>query len=144
MIFQEQMRIALPPGHPLAASETVELRDLSEDDWLCGEGPSSCRALVVEACRNAGFEPKPSFESDDYEVLKGLVAAGLGVTLLPELAGGHPGIELKDVVPDPPVRRIWAVTREAPARAPATDAMVSLLLEVGERFPAERDLRSVA
>jgi DNA-binding transcriptional LysR family regulator len=144
MIFQEQMRVALAPGHPLAASETVELRDLADDEWLCGEGPSSCRALVVEACRKAGFEPKPSFESDDYEVLKGLVAAGLGVTLLPELAGGHPGIALKDVFPDPPLRRIWAVTREKASRSPASEAMLSLLREVGERFPAERDLRSVA
>ena len=42
--------------------------------------------MVKRACRDAGFEPRVGFESDDYHVLQGFVAAGLGVTLLPDLA----------------------------------------------------------
>lgn len=142
LIFEEEMRIALPPGHPLAASKKVRLEALGDEHWLCGEKPSSCRAQVIESCRAAGFDPRLSFESDDYEVLKGLVAAGLGVTLLPRLAGTHPRIELRDVIPNAPVRRVWAVTREAASRSPAAEAMVSILREVGESFPAEPDLRA--
>jgi DNA-binding transcriptional LysR family regulator len=134
LIFEDPMRIALAPGHPLAASETVELKELADEDWLCGRGPSSCREHVLTLGREAGFEPKISFESDDYEVLKGLVAAGLGVTILPQLAGRHPGVELRDVHPETPIRRVWAVTRDAASRAPAAEQMVSILRSVGESY----------
>ena len=144
LIFQEAMRIALPKGHPLAAAGEVPVSALGAEDWLCGNGSSSCQLAVLETCRKAGFEPKISFESDDYEVLKGLIAAGLGVTLLPELAGDHPGIELRETVPKPTVRRIWAVTREAASRSPATETMVAILRSVGERYPAQRPLAAAA
>jgi molybdate transport repressor ModE-like protein len=144
LILEEPMQIALPPGHPLAASEKVEVKALAGEDWLCGNRPSSCREHVLICCRAAGFEPRISFESDDYQVLQGLVAAGLGVTLLPELAGEYPGVELRDIVPEPPVRRIWAVTREAASRSPATEEMVSILKDVGGRYRSGERLRAAA
>jgi molybdate transport repressor ModE-like protein len=144
LILEEPMRIALPPGHPLAASRTVEVKALADEDWLCGDRPSSCREHVLTCCRSAGFEPRISFESDDYQVLQGLVAAGLGVTLLPDLAGEYPGVELRDIVPEPPMRRIWGVTREEASRSPATEEMVSVLKEVGERYSSGERLRAVA
>lgn len=134
LVLEEEMRVALPGGHPLAAADTVDIADLAEEDWLCGVGADSCRANVFGVCRAAGFEPRVSFESDDYEVLKGLIAAGLGVTLLPELAGSHPQIELRGVRPEPPTRRVWAVGRDPAIRSPAANAMIEILVEVGERF----------
>jgi DNA-binding transcriptional LysR family regulator len=142
LIFEDPMYIALPPGHPLAASKTVDVTALAEEDWLCGVGSDSCREHVIGVCRTAGFEPRISFESDDYQVLKGLVAAGLGVTLLPELAGGHPGIELREIVPDAPLRRVWAVTRERSSRSPATEEMLGILRDVGERYGSGKKLRA--
>ena len=118
LIYEESMRVALPPGHPLAAAKSVRIADLADDDWLCGELPSSCREQVLQLCRDAGFEPRISFQSEEYEVIKGFVAGGLGVTILPELAGGHPGIELRPVRGQKPVRRVWAVTRESEAALP--------------------------
>jgi DNA-binding transcriptional LysR family regulator len=144
LILEEPMRIALAPGHPLAASKTVEVSALADEDWLCGDRPSSCREHVLNVGRAAGFEPRISFESDDYQVLQGLVAAGLGVTLLPDLAGEYPGVELRDVVPETPMRRVWAVTREASSRSPAAEEMVAILREVGERYRAGEKLRAVA
>jgi DNA-binding transcriptional LysR family regulator len=134
LIFQEEMRVALPRGHPLAAGDTVRIDALDQEYWLCGDTPSSCRANVIESCRDAGYEPKISFESDDYQVVKGLVAAGLGVALLPELAGDGDGIELKEIIPKAPIRRIWAVTREPASCSPATEAMLGILRQVGERY----------
>jgi molybdate transport repressor ModE-like protein len=144
LILDDPMRVALPPGHPLAASKTVKVEALAEEDWLCGRAVSSCRELVLNVCRESNFEPKIAFESDDYQVIKGLVAAGLGVTLLPELAGDHPGVELRDIVPDVPLRRVWAVTREVSSRSPATEEMVAILREVGERYRSETRLRAAA
>lgn len=144
LILEEPMRIALAPGHPLAASKTVKVEALADEDWLCGNRPSSCREHVLSCCRQAGFEPRISFESDDYQVLQGLVAAGLGVTLLPEIAGEYPGVELRDISPEPPTRRIWAVTRDKASRSPAAGEMVAILRDVGERYRAGERLRVAA
>ena len=119
LIYEESMRVALPPGHPLAGGKSVRIEDLADEDWLCGELPSSCRDQVLQICRDAGFEPRISFQSEEYEVIKGFVAGGLGVTILPELAGDHPGIVLLPVRGQKPVRRVWAVTRNNESRSPA-------------------------
>ena len=109
LLLEEKMWVALPPGHPLAASDGVKLSDLADEDWLCGRS-GSCREHVIRLCQEAGFEPSVSFDSDDYQVLKGLVSAGLGVTLLPELALGDraPGLELRPVSDKHTTRRVWA------------------------------------
>jgi DNA-binding transcriptional LysR family regulator len=143
LIFEETVRVALPPGHPLAASETVDVSALDQEDWLAGTSPSSCRDHVDNICRAAGFEPRVSFESDDYQVLFGLVEAGLGVALLPELAGAHPGVELREIEPDPPIRRIWAITRDGESRSPAAEEMLAILRDVGAGFGRD-GLRVVA
>src|SRR3954463_2279597 len=144
LIYEEPMRIALPPGHPLAGAKSVRIEDLAAEDWLCGALPSSCRDQVIELCREAGFEPRISFRSEDYEVIKGFVAAGLGVSLLPELAGGHPGIGLRAVRGQKPVRRVWAVTRQSDIRSPAAEQMLGILREVCRAHRDERELRLAA
>lgn len=144
LILEEHMEVALPKGHPLAAAEKVAIKDLSEEDWLCGVSRGSCREHVISVCRTAGFEPNIGFESNDYTVLQGLVASGLGVTLLPELARSrkNPDIIVRPVTGKQPMRRVWAVTREE-GRSPATEAMLEVLSEVGRRF-AEKNRLSVA
>lgn len=138
MLLEESMWVALPPGHPLAASDQVKLSDLAEEDWLCGRS-GSCREHVVRLCQDAGFKPNVSFDSDDYQVLKGLVSAGLGVTLLPELALADrpPGIELRAISAKHTTRRVWAVTRDGASRSPATEAMVSVLVEAGKSYETD-------
>jgi DNA-binding transcriptional LysR family regulator len=144
MIYEEPMRVALPPGHRLASAKSVRIADLADDDWLCGDLPSSCREQVIDLCREAGFEPRISFRSEDYEVIKGFVASGLGVTILPELAGDHPGIELREVRGQKPVRRVWAVSRESEVRSPAAEEMLGILREVCQAYGEGRDLRLAA
>lgn len=137
LIFEEKMRIVLPPGHPLAASKTVDVSSLADEDWLCGSGPSSCRAHTINICRDAGFEPRVSFESDDNQVLFGLVEAGLGVALMPELAGTADRVEVREIKPRTPIRRVWAITRGHECRSPATEEMLAILREVGARYGRE-------
>lgn len=138
LLLEESIWVALPPGHPLAASDSVKLADLAEEDWLCGRS-GSCREYVARLCQDAGFEPNISFDSDDYQVLKGLVSAGLGVTMLPELAlaDGAPGTELRPIADRHTTRRVWAVTREGASRSPATEAMLGVLVEAGQTYGSE-------
>jgi DNA-binding transcriptional LysR family regulator len=133
MIYEDPMRVVLPPGHPLAASKKVKIADLADEDWLCGNGSSSCRQHVISACRSAGFEPRISFETDDYQVLQGLVASGLGVGLLPTLAYQDPAVELREIAGENPIRRIWSVARTAASCSPATAEMLAILRDVGAR-----------
>jgi molybdate transport repressor ModE-like protein len=144
MVYEEPMWVALPPGHPLAAAKSVRIEDLADEDWLCGALPSSCRYQVLQLGRDAGFEPRIAFHSEDYNVIKGFVAAGLGVTVLPELAADHPEVELRDVRGAKPTRRIWAVTRESEARPPAAEEMLGILREVCRTYRSKRKLRLAA
>jgi molybdate transport repressor ModE-like protein len=145
-LLTESMHVALSRDHDLANRESVRLADLAEEPWLCGVGPSSCSELVQQSCRDAGFTPRIAFESDDYNVLQGYVAAGLGVTLLPDLAL-HPlreGVVVRPISPRPPQRRVWAAARAAGSRSPATDAMLEVLAEVGQRVATRSELRAAA
>jgi molybdate transport repressor ModE-like protein len=134
LLLTESMHLALPKQHPLAERQVVPLAALSEERWLCGSRPSSCGEVIVRACRDAGFEPQVGFESDDYHVMQGFIAAGLGFTLLPDLALSTLRSDLLVRATDPPApqRRVWAATRAEGARSPATDEMLSILVDVGE------------
>jgi len=145
LLLEEEMQLALPPGHRLTRRKSVKLEELADEEWLTGVSCGSCRTHLIELCMGAGFDPKISFESDDYQTLQGLVMAGMGVTLLPELAlaGRHADMELRPVAGKTPVRRVWATTLAEDSRAPATDAMLDVLAEVADRFQAGK-LRAVA
>jgi DNA-binding transcriptional LysR family regulator len=136
LVLTESMHLALPKSHPLAEEQVVPLAELAEEQWLCGSRPSSCGDAVVRACRDAGFSPRIGFESDDYHVMQGFIAAGLGFTLLPDLALPtlRSDLVVRPTDPPTPKRRVWAATRAQGARSPATDEMVSTLVEVGESY----------
>jgi DNA-binding transcriptional LysR family regulator len=148
LVLTESMHLALPKGHALAERQVVPLAELADSLWLCGSRPSNCGEVVVRACRDAGFEPNVGFESDDYHVMQGFISAGLGFTLLPDLALPTLREDLVVRATDPPApqRRVWAATRAEGARSPATEEMVSVLVEVGVGFAARnrKRLRLVA
>jgi DNA-binding transcriptional LysR family regulator len=145
LLLTESMYVALPKAHPLAKRDTVRLVDLADEAWLCGVCPSSCGDVVKQACRNAGFEPAIGFESDEYQVQQAYVAAGLGFTLLPDLALPtlRSDLVVRPTKPEAPKRRVWAATRAEGARSAATDAMVDILREAGQRF-ADRSALALA
>ena len=145
LLLTETMHLALPESHRLATGKPVRLADLADEPWLAGNCASSCSDLVKYAARDAGFEPQIGFESNDYAVLQGLIAGGLGVTLLPDLAlpGLRAGVVIAPVVPKPPQRRVFAATRAAGARSPATVAMLEVLERAGGEYAAEAQ-RAVA
>jgi molybdate transport repressor ModE-like protein len=117
----------VPEGHRLAGAERVGIAELAEESWIAG--CPRCRRHLVEVCEDAGFTPRIDFATDDYPAVVGLVAAGLGVAVLPELAldsvrlGGAVTVRV-----EPEVRReIVALTLPDLARVPAVDAMLERL-----------------
>ncbi len=135
-LLTEEMHVALSERHRLAGRERIELCELDDDPWLCGTSGGSCRELTIGSCRRSGFEPDVAFESNDYNVIMSLVAAGMGVTLLPDLALArpNPGLVVRGVAPEAPIRRVWAATLAAGSRSRATEAMIEVLARVGREY----------
>jgi DNA-binding transcriptional LysR family regulator len=134
-LLQDPMHVALPATHPLAGSPRVRLEDLRDEHWVQTSASSPCARHVVRLCLVAGFEPHVTFESDDYETVQGLVAAGVGVALIPGLAltRVHPGIVVRDLEPTP-VRKVLAATIGGPGVAPAARRMIRVLLDVASGY----------
>ena len=130
------MLVALPAEHPLAGKPALALADLRDQDWVQTSATSPCARHVVRSCVAAGFEPKVTFESDDYETVQGLVAAGVGVALIPRLAltHVHPGIVVRALAPRSPARRVVAATISAAGVSPAARTMIKILAGVAERY----------
>lgn len=128
----DPMLVALPAGHRLARLEHLRLGDLRDEEWIQTAAHSPCARHVVRCCQAAGFEPTVSFESDDYDIIQGLVAAGVGVALVPRLAlgGVHPGIVVRELEPASPTRTVIAATPRGAAATPAARTMLQILGEV--------------
>ncbi|MDX3852195.1 LysR family transcriptional regulator [Streptomyces sp. AK02-01A] len=123
----------VPEGHRLADAEQAAMGELAEEPWIAG--CPRCRTQLVDACEKSGFTPRIDFATDDYPAVIGLVAAGLGVAMLPELA-------LESVRPkgvrtlrvEPPVHReIVALTLPDLARVPAVAATLDHLVLAAAR-----------
>ena len=80
-LLEDPLHLALPRGHHLASRSKLRLEDLREEAWVQTSEASPCARHVVRSCHAAGFEPRVSFESDDYEVVQGLVATGVAGAL---------------------------------------------------------------
>jgi DNA-binding transcriptional LysR family regulator len=135
-LLDDPMHLALPEGHPLAEKARLELEDLSGESWVQTSASSPCARHVVRSCHAAGFEPIVSFESDDYQTVQGLVTAGVGVALIPELAlsSVRDGICIRALHPHSPVRRVFAATAQGSAVTPAVATMLDVLRTAARRF----------
>jgi len=100
---------------------------------------------VMDWCADAGFEPNIAFESDDHNVLIGLVAAGVGIALLPQLAlrMGYPGAESRPVAGAGLERKIYAAIPSDAYRSPATEAMIDVLRSIADEFQGRTPLPAV-
>jgi DNA-binding transcriptional LysR family regulator len=130
-LIEDPLHLALPGSHPLARRRQLALEDLREESWVQTSIASPCARHVVRSCHAAGFEPRVAFESDDYQTVQGLVAAGVGVALIPQLAlsAVRPDIRIRALHPRSPVRQVLAATRRGAPVTPAVATMLNTLRE---------------
>jgi DNA-binding transcriptional LysR family regulator len=135
-LLEDPMSIVLPQDHPLASKPKIRLKDLAGEAWVQTTSSCPCCVIVADHCRAAGFEPRIAFESDDYLTVQGLVAAGVGVALIPSLglAAYRPDVAIRPVAGATPKRDIVAVTLPGRRHAPATEAMMDVLREAAGRY----------
>jgi DNA-binding transcriptional LysR family regulator len=137
-LLDDPMYLALPRDHALAAKDRLRLQDLHAEAWVQTSRSSPCARHVVRCCHAASFEPNVAFESDDYQTVQGLVAAGVGVALIPELALSvvREDITIRALSPRPPVRRVIAATPAGARLVPAAPAMLAVLEQAAARYEA--------
>src|ERR1700722_8749462 len=135
-LFEDPMFLALPADHALARRQTLRLENLRAEAWIQTSAAGPCGQHVVRSCHAAGFEPIVSFESDDYATVQGLVAAGVGVALIPKLAlsGSREDIAIRALSPRNPVRRVIVATPAGTRLTAAAAAMRKILGDVAERY----------
>jgi DNA-binding transcriptional LysR family regulator len=135
-LLEDPMSVVLPENHPLAAKAKIRLKDLEGEAWVQTTTSCPCCLIVADQCRAAGFEPRVAFESDDYLTIQGLVAAGVGVAMIPSLglAAYRPDVAIRPVTGVPPKRDIVAATLPGGRRSPATQAMLEALAEAAKRY----------
>ena len=117
---------------PSPGGRSVRMTELADEQWIAG--CPRCRRHLVDVCESEGFTPRIDFATDDYPAVAGLVGAGLGVAMLPELAlrSVRPhGVTLIDVYPA--VRReVVALTLPDLAHVPAVGGMLTRLAEAAQ------------
>ncbi|GAA3096469.1 LysR family transcriptional regulator [Nonomuraea salmonea] len=125
-LLADRLLVALPAGHRLAAEPDVDLRDLAEETWI-EAAPRGQPTLLLRACAAAGFTPRGGLRVAEWSGKFGFVAAGLGVTLVPELAAGAvpAGLVLKPLRGTEPARKVYAALPDTPL--PAALELVEML-----------------
>jgi DNA-binding transcriptional LysR family regulator len=135
-LLDDRMYVAMSVDHPLASRRRLKLADLAAESWIQSDCASSCGRMHIAACEAAGFEPRVGFQSDDYNVVQGLVAAGVAISLLPDLALSNlrDDIVIRSLGREAPVRHVHAATLAGAYRSPAVEAMLSTLRRAAERY----------
>ena len=127
MLLTEPFVVLAEPHHAIARHRRVSLSSLAGEPFVFFKGRA--RESALAACRAAGFEPRLACESGELETVRALVAAGLGLAILPELAAqrARPACALVRLS-DPKIeRKLVIVTRRGHAPSPAAAEFETLL-----------------
>lgn len=131
-LYDEPFTVALPNQHALSKRAHVKLDDLAGETLLLLEDGHCLRDQALDVCSMVSVKENEDYRATSLETLRQMVAAGLGITLLPELAtrgpfgSGH-GLTVKSFAKPIPSRTVGAVWRKSSARAAAIDAVCEVI-----------------
>lgn len=138
-LLVDPLHLLFPAGHPMAKRRRLRLADLAEQDWIQGVRHGSTTAVLPQACRAAGFEPRIVFRTDDQMTVRGLVAAGVGIALAPWLAlsAVPPGLIARPLREPDLTRTVMVALPAGTHRLPAATAMVDMLRLAADELAAD-------
>lgn len=135
-LLVEDLLLLTPVDHPLVGASSVAVEDLARETWVTTQPGTAAVAMVSRLCAAAGFEPEVVYRSNNYAVIRGLVAAGLGVAIVPAL--GHkdtPGVVGTTLTGSDAYREVIAL-RSPAANDGAWREMVRALRQAAETMAA--------
>lgn len=136
----EDFAAAIPADHPLAAEQSISMQQLHGESWVDHDIYDSPTGRIIRsACQAAGFAPQFSARLDDHHAALSLVAAGLGVTVLPHLALRDlpPGVAVKPLHRPRVRRRIVAHIRQSQSMEPLVAASLDCLRQQAQQLMAD-------
>nr|WP_295377778.1 DNA-binding transcriptional regulator OxyR [Pseudoxanthomonas sp.] len=149
-LFEEPFLLAVPEAHPLAARDSLSLGELSDQQLLLLEDGHCLREQALDVCRISGANEKSEFRATSLETLRQMVAANVGITLLPTLAVKPPvarsdSIHLLGFTDSHPSRRIAMVWRRSSAMAGFLQELAKVFRELpSSLFDPEVDVNPAA
>ncbi|MDH6137230.1 DNA-binding transcriptional LysR family regulator [Kitasatospora sp. MAA4] len=125
---RDPVDLLLRAEHPLAELAVVPVERLCGQRWISVPPGNICHDWLVRTMREAGEEPDVLYQVGEFETQIALIAAGLGVGLVPRLGRGllPPGVIARPVLPEPS-RRIFALWRTQASRRPAITAALAAM-----------------
>jgi DNA-binding transcriptional LysR family regulator len=126
-IITEPFVLLVAKSHALAKQKEVALKQLASESFILYKGRA--RDTALETCRKAGFEPRIACESGELETVRALVAAGLGLAVVPQLAAGNLPKTIEAIaIREPKMQRqIAAVWQKGSVLSPAAQALLKLI-----------------
>jgi DNA-binding transcriptional LysR family regulator len=128
VIAAEPLVLGVRPGHPLSRRQTVALTALREEPMITLTRESGLRAVLENACREAGFSPRITVEAGELRGLAELAAEGLGVAIAPRSAFDGAAVAVVRLA-RPSLQRRTALAWDAEATSPAGRAFVALVAD---------------
>jgi DNA-binding transcriptional LysR family regulator len=132
-VRRDRLLVALPEGHQLASNDELSVGDLRDEEFIAhaGRGRSVMNSLVTAICADAGFVPRIRHQVEETSTLVTLVAAGLGVAVVPEptAALDIAGVRYRPLVPDRLGVDLLAA-RAAAANSPLIERVLAVLRQV--------------
>ncbi|MFJ6568074.1 LysR family transcriptional regulator [Streptomyces sp. NPDC091292] len=125
---EQRLRLVVPDDHRLAGRRRVRLAEAADEVFVTLEPGYGLRRITDDLCEQAGFRPRIAFEGEEIETLRGLVAAGLGVALLPPPAVSRPGVVELTVTAPRAVREIGVAWLDGHPDTPPVAAFKKFLL----------------
>jgi LysR family hydrogen peroxide-inducible transcriptional activator len=127
-LYDENFTLAVPTNSPLAKRSNVRIDDLKGETLLLLEDGHCLRDQALEVCSRIDVKESEDYRATSLETLRQMVAAGLGITLLPQLAtrgpfGSGQGLAVKEFARPVPSRTVGAVWRKSTARTDAIKAV---------------------
>jgi len=137
-LYEEAFTVALPTHHPLAAKSTIKVQDLKGQTLLLLEDGHCLRDQALEVCSRVDVHEPQDFRATSLETLRQMVVAGLGITLLPEMAvespfGSQRGLAIRPFHKPQPSRTVGAVWRKSSTREAAIAAVSDVMEAKGRQ-----------
>jgi LysR family hydrogen peroxide-inducible transcriptional activator len=131
-LYREEFTVALPNNNPLAQKPVIKLADLKGQTLLLLEDGHCLRDQALEVCSRVDIREPEDFRATSLETLRHMVVAGLGVTLMPELAvespfGAQRGLTIRQLSKPAPTRTVGAVWRKSSTRAAAIGGVCDVI-----------------
>jgi len=132
-LLEEPVYLATPATE--SASEATSLEEFRDAPWIAGSPDTLCHTMVIRACQALGFTPRIRHHADDFATVLALVAAGQGVSLIPQLGveGTPSGVRLTPVAAR---RRTSIACRKGTSHHPAVSAFATVIRMQSQQFSA--------